>query len=101
MAKIKLAETTVDELYMQEDYAGEIEGVSFVATHETGDFDNHGGQILLLVVKDSSGQLYGGEFALNLSEGEIYEYPREFVPVERSERTVVVVDYLPIGQTRS
>lgn len=95
--KLKLAETTVRELYEQEDYAGEIEGVTFVATHETGEFDNHGGGLYLLVVKDAAGQLYGGEFALDMGEGEIYEYPRSFVPVERKERTVVVVDYLPIG----
>lgn len=94
--KMKLAETTVDELYMQEDYAGEIEGVSFVDTHDTGEFDNHGGSLYLLVVKDSKGQLFAGEFALNTGEGEIYEYPREFIPVERTERTVVVTDYVPL-----
>lgn len=94
--KLKLAEATVDELYMQEDYAGEIEGVSFVDTHDTGEFDSHGGSLYLLVVQDSTGQLFAGEFALNNSEGEIYEYPREFVPVERTTRTVVITEYVPV-----
>lgn len=93
--ELKISEETVEKLYMQEAYAGELEGVSFVATHDKGEHDDHGGALFLLVVKNSAGELFGGEFALNLGEGEIYEYPEFFSPVERVERTVVVADYIP------
>lgn len=95
--KRRISEKAVELFYREEDYAGEIEGVSFADLHDTGDFDGHGGRILMLVVKDDEGQLYGGELTVHAGEGEIYEFPRELVPVERSERTVVVVDYIPIG----
>lgn len=94
--KFKLDSTSVQELYEQEDFAG-IEGVSFVATQDTGHHDNHGGAIFLLVVKkDGSDQLYAGELSVDMGEGEIYEYPEYFVPVRRTERQVTVVDYLAI-----
>lgn len=94
MAKqLHISEGAVEKLYQLEDYAGEIEGVSFVDIHDTQDHDDHGGALFLLVVKDSEGTLFAGEFAMNMGEGEIYEYPETFRQVERSERTVVVAYY--------
>lgn len=60
--KLKLAEATVDELYRVENSAGEIEGVCFVVVHDTGRFDPHGGNLYLLIVRDSEGYLFAGEF---------------------------------------
>ncbi len=94
--RFELDSASVQELFEQEDYAG-VEGVSFVAVQDTGEHDNHGGGIFRLVLKrDGSDQLYAGDLSLDMGEGEIYEYPEYFVPVERRERQVTVVEYLPI-----
>lgn len=93
----KISDDAVDEFHRSGEYAGELEGFTFVDEVETGEFDNHGGQLYTLVLKDSEGTLYGGEFALDPGEGEIYEFPGYLVPVERVEKVVTVVSYKPIG----
>lgn len=93
----KISNSAVDEFHRAGEYADGLEGFSFVDEVETGEFDNHGGQLYMLVLKDSKGTLYGGEFALHMGEGEIYEFPGYLTPVERHEETVVVVSYRPIG----
>jgi len=93
MAKtLNLDESTVRELYEQEEHA-DIVGVSFVALHDTQEHDSHGGLIYLLVVQDEEGTLFGGELAVHMGEGEVYEYPQSLKEVEQTERTVVVKDY--------
>lgn len=98
MRNIKVSQEDFDTLYMQESYAGEVAGLEFVATHSKDEYDNHGGALFLLIVrKVSSGVLYAGEFALDTGEGDVYEYPEKFYPVEAQERTVVVTDYIPVS----
>jgi len=92
----KISNSAVDEFHRAGEYADGLEGFSFVDEVETGEFDNHGGQLLMLVLKDSRGTIYGGEFALHPSEGEIYEFPEYLTPVERVEKTVTVVSYKPV-----
>ena len=92
----KISNSAVDEFHRAGEYADGLEGFSFVDEVETGEFDNHGGQLLMLVLKDSKGTIYGGEFALNPGEGEIYEFPEYLTPVERVEKTITVVSYKPV-----
>jgi len=93
----KISDSAVDEFHRAGEYADGLEGFTFVDEVETGESDNHGGDLLMLVLKDSKGTLYGGEFALHMGEGEIYEFPGYLVPVERVEKTVTVVSYKPVG----
>lgn len=99
MRNIKVSEDDFDTLYNEQDASNVVSGLEFVTIHDTGDHDNHGGvEMLLIVRKVSSGVLYAGEFAVDPGEGEVYEKPEKFYPVEAQERTIVVTDYLPISQ---